>query len=67
MQVYLTGWMCVIVEIKIGEDLESVWENDDEKDLMRSYWRGKNTNFFIRSYMRKRRGIRQNTADFCHS
>ena len=29
MQVYLTGWMCVIVEMKIGEDLESIWENDD--------------------------------------
>lgn len=29
---------------------------------MRLYWRGKNTNFFIRSYMRKRRGIRQEHA-----
>ena len=31
MQVYLTGWMCIIVEMKIGEDLESIWENDDRR------------------------------------
>ena len=66
MQVYLTGWMCVIVEIKIGEDLESVWETMIEGfDEIVLAW--EKHELFIRSYMRKRRGIRQNTADFCRS